>query len=339
MSSTSCLEMVSPRPLPREASVSPVRICRNGSNTFAARCAGTPLPVSSTSNVMLSCHGAARSTTRPACVYLTAFERRLMRTRITFSRSSTAVSGRSEAISVSRVRPFARACGSSKSDVSARSGRRGACCGWRSRCPASSFARSRMLLIIRRSVSALSRMTWMSCSRRSSSVGVWPSRSIRWESRMIVFSGVRSSCETVERKSDFSRSSSTSFSYASERSRAARPWDRIARPTRIKDRARASSSVGSSGLAMKSSAPAAKPFSRSISPAVTSSTGRYSPERDTSSAARSYPDSSPSITSTIARSNGRSSCATDEASSSVPATTTSCPSLSRSARMIRATSS
>ena len=114
-----------------------------------------------------------------------------------------------------------------------------------------------MLLIIRSSVSALSRMTRTSWRRRSASAGVLPSRSIRCESRMIVFKGVRSSWETVERKSDFSRSSSASFSYASARSRMVRPCSRIARPIRMSERARALSSALSIGFPMKSSAPAA----------------------------------------------------------------------------------
>ena len=123
MTSTSCLEIVRPRPVPRGESPCLGRICRKGSNAAAMSSAGIPMPVSRTSKVVEPCQGWARSVTLPVCVYFTAFDSRLTRTRDSFSRSRDDDAGRLGCASMTRSRPFSRAWGSTRSAFSRSSSR------------------------------------------------------------------------------------------------------------------------------------------------------------------------------------------------------------------------
>ena len=241
--STIWRQMGSPRPVPLGFSVSVSPACLNFSKMVSRSLAAMPEPLSATATRTSSPTAAADRRTQPVEVNLTALPMRLSSTCTSRSRSAM-TAGRSEAMSVARVRPLRAARGAAAltawSATAARdtgfmshSQRPDSILAMSSTSSTSSVSRSPSATMMSRfsRICPAPRATRASPGGRA---GATSSRNLR---RMILanpstdVSGVRSSWETVEMNSVFIRS--TSFSTVTSRTSkmtAVRSW-----PGRRKD--------------------------------------------------------------------------------------------------------
>ena len=212
-SSTSRLEMASPRPVPWYFLTRVLSPWTKGWNSRAMSASSMPGPWSRTQKRTAEpASSAPISTAVWSSLNFTALESRFSRIWRSLPRSA-----RTPEDDTARVRtsiPFRWACGATRDTASviAPAGASGSTCS--SIRPDSIFARSRMSLIKASKCLPLASTSWtnLTCSGESDS---WPSSRRSSEKPMIAFSGVRSSCDMLARNSLFWRlavSSCTVFS-------------------------------------------------------------------------------------------------------------------------------
>ncbi len=219
ISSTSCLEMVRPRPVPPNRRVVEPSAWRNDSK-IRGSCSGLmPMPVSFTANSMtasspLSSITSTRSDTSPAVVNLMALPIRLTSTWRSLPASPKKERGRSGGSEQAISRPLRWAPSAQNSLTSSARSRRSKTAAESSIRPASILEKSRMSLMIASSASAELRMVWV--KRRWRSFSEVPASSSAMP--RTPFIGVRISWLMLARNCDLARLASSAASRARARS-------------------------------------------------------------------------------------------------------------------------
>ena len=159
INSTSCVEMVSPRPVPPYLRVVDPSACVKASKIIRCFSVGMPMPVSRTANCTTASSptwpcSSTRTTTSPSSVNLMALPIRFTSTCRNRAGSPTSASGTSGAMSFTSSSPFSCARNASALMVDSSESRRLNAMGSRSNRPASIFEKSRMSFSKLNSVSA-----------------------------------------------------------------------------------------------------------------------------------------------------------------------------------------